>query len=609
MSLYFALAGPGNLRHRCCIMTALSLSRGVASAALVLLAYSPARAWVPPTVSIQGRLEDAAGQPVSGNRVWFVRYYTDETGTTQVGPEYLGTTVLSDSGRFAFSLTLSPTVLAEPNLHYQLGIDGDSPPDGVDADDFLPGLVRVTSVPFALRAQSAETAANADVAEVALDSLLLGGASGDQYRASRTYQAVVGAAPSDFATIQEAIASGAKTIFVRNGTYSIFTPVTIPAAGFTMVGESRDGVVINLGSAGMLRFSGDTGLPYAVGTVAVGNSSTAVTAASGSPAWLANVAPGEVIRIGRTYHEVASVTSNTELVLRQRYQGPAQTGASYAVASLGTGFHFENLTFNNPPAAGALGAQEASFGAITLRYARDITIRNCRAAKTTSSSTSSCGPLAYLENCNNAIVAENRTRDTGLLTAASSSNITVADNEIAGGDSFGTSALAFVGVSNDEPLFANIIRGNRISGVRSGADRSAIYYGYLSTTGVAFRGDYIISDNIITNCVIEGTVTSAGGAIQLFNSFSGVGVISNNIISANNSNGIAMVGADFIGLSITGNVITGNSGFGISGSSTNGHASRLITANMMDGNLLGGVGTIGTANGTMNLPRFEVPVP
>lgn len=68
---------------------------------------------------------------------------------------------------------------------------------------------------------------------------------------------------------------------------------------------------------------------YRDGTASVANGSTAVTGAL--TLWAANVQPGDRIVIGATEAEVASVTSNTALVLVSAWGGATATGANYVI--------------------------------------------------------------------------------------------------------------------------------------------------------------------------------------------------------------------------------------------------------------------------------------
>jgi hypothetical protein len=613
------------------------------AAALLLAATAPAA--IPVLVTVQGVLEDPSGAPLPGTRDWRVRYYDGAAGD-QLLAERTGSTALGERGVFAFDVELPDAVFVAADLHYELSLDADAAPNGLDANDVFPVRVRVTSVPFARRAaaagtaesagsastaasavtaqtadfattagsattaQTTDTATTADsatTAATATNALSLGGKPASAF-GPRLFEAVVDAAGGgDFTTIQDAIASGARSIHVRNGNYTISGahPV-LPRGGFRLVGESREGVRISLLSARSLVFAGDSGLPYREGTVNARGGLATVTAQSGAPQWLANAAAGDIIRIGRTFHRIASVDSNTQITLTRAYGGRDMTGVSYAIASHGSGFHFENLTFQNAPDLGTIGAQDATGGAICLRFARDIVIRNCGLEATGNGAR---GPLAYLENCHLAEISSCRTDNAGLLKAVSSAELSVVGNTTLGAGSSFAAPLAIYGVGNDEPLFGIHIADNQFLEGTGGLNFAAIYLGYVSTTGIPFRGDFSITGNTIRDFrSVDPTVSASAGAIHLGNAFVGTGVISGNAVNTCVGSGIVLNGTGYDGLTITGNVLTGNSGYAIR--TTGGsHNNLLVTGNVMTGNALGGANMAGVTYGTMNVPRFEEPVP
>jgi len=65
----------------------------------------------------------------------------------------------------------------------------------------------------------------------------------------RLYEAVVDAGgDGDYTTIKDAVDAGKTRIFVRNGTYTLAADITISNNDVTIIGESRDGVIINSGA-------------------------------------------------------------------------------------------------------------------------------------------------------------------------------------------------------------------------------------------------------------------------------------------------------------------------------------------------------------------------
>jgi hypothetical protein len=85
---------------------------------------------------------------------------------------------------------------------------------------------------------------------------------------------------------------------------------------------------------------GDKPANYTTGTVSVTNGSAVVTGAG--TAWLANVGPGDKIRIGtsRKWYTIASVDSDTQITLSTAYTGATAAGQSYSLR--GTMFNRAN---------------------------------------------------------------------------------------------------------------------------------------------------------------------------------------------------------------------------------------------------------------------------
>lgn len=541
----------------------------------VLCAPRGAPAQPPSTVTVQGALEGTGGAPLTGTRAWRVRFFDGPTGGSPVGTNAAGTTTLDDRGRFGLEVALPAAAIALADLHYELAIDTATPPDGtIDAADVFPDRTRVTSVPFARRSADADA---------------LAGRAADAF-SPRLHGAVVDAAGGgDYTTIQAAILAGERSIYVRNGTYTLTANVQIPAAPFSLVGESAHGVLVNCGGNRVIFFAGDSNF-YAVGGVTTVDGSATVTSASGSPTFSTAAAPGDIIRIDRSFHRIAAIQSDTELTLTLPYRGPSLTNADYSIATYGSGFTFRSLTFLNPPDASNAN-QNATQGGICLRYARDITIENVHARRTTDG----FSHLVYLENSHSANVSNCSTEYAGLLTASNCAQVTVHGNHMRNSRS---RPLGFVGRTDDEPSFDVIATSNMIIG---GAASFAILVTQPRTT-VPVSG--IIANNIVTR--FSGSITDGVVSLTNFSSASRF-IVSGNTIDRCTGSGLGIVNTTASNVTIVGNVITNNTSFGIR-TGPSGTTDTLLTSNVLKGNG-GGEVTGGTFYGTMNVPRFEVPVP
>ncbi|MCB9784085.1 MAG: hypothetical protein H6751_14065 [Candidatus Omnitrophica bacterium] len=126
----------------------------------------------PPTINIQGTLQDSQGDPLTGVRDYRVRFFDSETEGSSI-VEVSGTTTLTSSGRFSLAVDPPEAALDAAEMWYELAIDEDG--DGVDPNDVFPERVKVHSVPFALRAQDAETVGGMAASEFATTDALSSG--------------------------------------------------------------------------------------------------------------------------------------------------------------------------------------------------------------------------------------------------------------------------------------------------------------------------------------------------------------------------------------------------------------------------------------------------
>jgi parallel beta-helix repeat protein len=185
----------------------------------------------------------------------------------------------------------------------------------------------------------------------------------------RQFDAVVALSGGDYTTIQAALAAGNKTIFVRNGTYVLTSDINITTSGTVIIGESRDGAIIDCNNtANGIKAIGDTAA-YTAGTIAITNDTNTVTGTG--TLWDANVSAGEYILLKGDLYKIQSVDSDTQLTLVETYQGRTVSGASYTIAAVLENIRLENLTVR--------GYNESSQAAIRFECVLNSIIRNCTA--------------------------------------------------------------------------------------------------------------------------------------------------------------------------------------------------------------------------------------
>lgn len=173
----------------------------VVLAALFALIGWEAPAQVPQTIVIQGKLENGAGQPLTGNRGWRVRFFDQPSAGFQIGGDLTGTTNIPVTGRFTLEVAPPSGVFAGGPVYYELAVDSAATPDGVDSGDVFAGRPKLNSVPFALMSQDALSSLDSDslggvpAASYALKSgvTLQGAYDGAGAGAGRTINAANGA--------------------------------------------------------------------------------------------------------------------------------------------------------------------------------------------------------------------------------------------------------------------------------------------------------------------------------------------------------------------------------------------------------------------------------
>lgn len=132
-----------------------------------MLTLSGVAVAAPDSFVLQGALRDADGRPLSGDRDYRVRFYGAATGGPQLGLAATGSVGLSSTGRFTITLPWQEEWIASADLWYELAVDSNRTPDGLDAGDVFPGRQRLQGVFHAQRAADADTLGGEDAATFA----------------------------------------------------------------------------------------------------------------------------------------------------------------------------------------------------------------------------------------------------------------------------------------------------------------------------------------------------------------------------------------------------------------------------------------------------------
>lgn len=170
-------------------------------------------------------------------------------------------------------------------------------------------------------------------------------------------------APGD--DIQAALDSlnreGGGTLQMKSGVYKVTSPL-IGYSSVSIEGVSAQATVIDfVGSTGYLSFSSTKS--YSTGTITSIASSVVVTG-SGT-AWLANVMPGQQLFLGTRWYKIASVITDTQLILAEGYGDNVTLPATYRIATICDNVSLSNITLQN-----------SSGTALTFFDSRRATLRN-----------------------------------------------------------------------------------------------------------------------------------------------------------------------------------------------------------------------------------------
>lgn len=468
----------------------ITLSKCALLACAFLMTIASMSGAAPTTITIQGTLQNDGGA-LSGTRAFQVKFFDAGSGGSQLGSTLTGATTVEASGRFSFVVVLPAAALDVNTVYYELGIDSAATPDAtVDAADIFPDRIQVTSVPFARNVPP------------------------------RTYDAVVSAAgDGDFTTVNAALTAGAKTIFIRNGIYTMTNSILFNVPGISLIGESMDGVIFDAQLQNrFIQISG--GVRNSPGTISINQNSTAVLGTG--TAFLANANPGDLIELpyeSGNMFEIATVVADDGLTLKYPYRGKELSGNLYRVNAPARNIRLENITIRN-----YRGDFQAAFYLIGLM---DSTVTNCRAEN--------CEPNGYrvYVSRNNTLmdnVAEHG--EVGMIIDASY------NNRLIGNRAFNNSEFGIL-IENSEfnTLQGNTAYNNQWAGI---AVRTSSQYNTL--TG-----------NVARNNVLDGIFIHDAAHRN---------IVSANESGSNGRDGIRL-GSNSDYNSVTANITSSNTGYGI----------------------------------------------
>jgi parallel beta-helix repeat protein len=554
---------------------------------LAIVSFSPA--WAGPQIlNYQGSLIGPAGASVpDGTYRMRFRLYAAQSGGSNLWSE-TDTAVEVRDGLFSTILgdgTAFGKVFDNNTLYLEIAVDT-SKNSAFDANEIFAPRQRMTSAAWAINSDK------------------LGGRAASNYQ-PRGYDAVVAQSGGDYTTIRAALVAGRESIFVRNGTYVLSDSIEISNDGTRIVGESRDGVVLDCNDTTACIEAVSGAASYIAGTIAVSNGSSGVNGSGTS--WTGNVSAGAFIRINGSWYRIATVASNTVIALEKTYHGPDVSGAAYQIVSMIDGIEIENLTLRNSAASNAVYLKYAMNGtirgcavtdcdnAIAVEYSSDCRIQDNECNDNTKG--------MNLHSSTKAIVTGNqcnRNTASGIYTQ-NASGVTLSDNTCSAN---GDAGIYYYG-GHDATLTGNVFQGNRTQGILvNGADR------------VAITGNTSCDNGDRGIVLSQSDQCTASANIAYNNASSGILVfgcarcsVSGNASTGNARDGIT-VGDVTPGAttesSIVGNTCTGNSEYGIRVSNT-GSDNNIVGMNILTGNTSGALSVVAGATTLQTTTNYPAP--
>lgn len=144
--------------------------------------------------------------------------------------------------------------------------------------------------------------------------------------------------------INKLATSNGGTLLLKTGTHVVSTALT-GLSFVQIVGENQISTILDFNS-GSANFSFTGTNIYTTGTIS--GVANGVTVTGSGTAWTTNITTDHQIFLAQRWYRIASITSDTELVLSEGYQGGASfPGASYRAVKVKEDIEFNELTLKD----------------------------------------------------------------------------------------------------------------------------------------------------------------------------------------------------------------------------------------------------------------------
>lgn len=380
----------------------------------------------------------------------------------------------------------------------------------------------------------------------------------------------------DYRLPSEAFAAGAKTVYIRKGTYEETTDIVIPNHG-VLYGEPSSPVKIKFTGNCGIRSDGSGGITFTSGTISITNGSTHVIGiATNFTVDMVN----KFIMLDRFFYKIVTVNNTGSLNISSVYNGRTISGKAYIIQSMNFGIELSNLSVSQSSGANVYlrGIKNAliskcSFigGNIGLQLVdcNSCSVENCTVISSTSHGfiLSNCKALSFLSG------SANNCGGDGYKIIGDDNSVIF--NGIFSSNN-GGSGINVGGTSNGISVNDSTSRNNNGCGINTAAATKHVEIDGCLILENNADGVYVLGDEtVISDCIING---NGGNGVQILASANDC-LISGNIITSNEGDGIHISSIDCI---VTANRVKNNREHGIHLLSPSG--STTLGLNRLNGN-------------------------
>ncbi len=402
---------------------------------------------------------------------------------------------------------------------------------------------------------------------------------------SLLYDAIVDpAGGGDYTTLSAAITGGAISVYLKNGTISETTSITLPD-GVRLVGESKNSIIdFGTNNAGLILSSGGPGV---IDTINITSGTNAVTGTAFTSGMV-----GEYIILEETFYEISTVTPPNSLTIIKNYNGKTLTAEGSVILPLVTG-SFYNFMIQGSGTGGTV--DQLTLGGTINVIVKDVCFMNSRRDAINGAPG---GVIANTQLLIESCTIDSPSRHGIIGTTVVQSNILqciiknpvlnginldISRNVIINGINItncGSDGITVSNILTNEIIISDTISDNGSgNGINIDSSAVSVVIQACSCTNNSLAGIVLGStNNTIGGCTID---LNADNGIT-FLSTSTDNTVNNCQITGNGNYGIDITNVSAVNNSITSNIISGNTTGQVNNPGT-ASANTLFSGNMVAG--------------------------